>query len=102
MAIKDTVKNIKRSQIKTNTQRVAHRLLTADGEWVSRSRLDTIPSVAARIRDLRKDQFGAFQVECKTNTALGRKTKTGERVYYYRIDPTSVTEVQVKKVFKLV
>jgi hypothetical protein len=97
--ITSEIKKIKRTQLTNNTQRVARAILSAGGKWVSRTKMNNVPSAAARVRDLRKVQFGAFNVECKTSTALGRKTKT--RTYYYRIDPENVTNDQLVKLFKI-
>ena len=102
MDIQKAIKNIKSYQLTSNTQRVALKLLAADGQWVSRNEIAgrNIQSVAARIRDLRKKQFGNFQVDCRSAGQLGkRNTKKGS--FYYRIAPRTVTTKQVSKVFKL-
>lgn len=80
-----------------NTQKVGLRLLSADGEWVSRSQLSRIPSATARVRDLRKDQFGAFQVECRSSDDL--KKKTAKKTFYYKINTNRVTKKQLDKLF---
>jgi hypothetical protein len=102
MDLKRVVNNVKRTSLTNNTQRVAHKLLSAEGQWLSRSQIagKGITSVAARIRDLRKNQFGNFRVDCKSATQLGRRaSKRG--VFYYRINPSTVTKKQVTKVFKI-
>jgi hypothetical protein len=102
MDIQKTIKNIKRNQLTSNTQRVAFKLLAADGKWLSRSDIagKSVSSVAARIRDLRKKQFGSFRVECRSASQLGkRNTKKGS--FYYRIAPRTVTTKQVSRVFRL-
>jgi len=95
--LKTTIKAVqKRSKITNNTQRVGVRLLTAEGEWIPRSRFKT-PSATARIRDLRKDEFGAFHVECKSSDALDRKSS--RHTFYYRINPNKVTRRQLETLF---
>ncbi|MCK9567829.1 hypothetical protein M0R72_02615 [Candidatus Pacearchaeota archaeon] len=84
-------------KITNNTQRVGIRLLSADGEWLPRSSLSRIPSATARVRDLRKDEFGSFKVECKSSTDLSRKTS--KRTFYYRINPNKVTQKQIQTLF---
>lgn len=84
-------------KITNNTQRVGIRLLSAEGEWLPRSSLSRIPSATARVRDLRKDEFGGFQVECKNSTDLARKTS--RRTFYYRINPNKVTRKQIQTLF---
>ena len=94
--LKTTIQAIQK-KITNNTQRVGIRLLTADGEWIPRSRLSRIPSATARVRDLRKDEFGGFQVECKSSDDLARKTS--RRTFYYRINPNKVTRKQIQTLF---
>ncbi len=56
-------------------------------------------SAAARVRDLRKTQFGKFRVECSSAASL---KKRGERnTYFYRIRPNTVTKRQVETVFRM-
>jgi hypothetical protein len=102
MDIKKAIKNISRNKLTSNTQRVALKLLSADGKWLSRGDIagKSITSVAARIRDLRKKQFGNFRVDCRSAGQLGKRaTKKGS--FYYRIPPRTVTTKQVSKVFRL-
>jgi hypothetical protein len=65
-------------------------------QWIPRSQLGKIPSAMARVRDLRKEQFGSFQVECKSSDDL--KKKTSKRTFYYRI-ANRVTKKQLEKLF---
>lgn len=94
--LKTTIKAAQK-KITNNTQRVGIRLLSADGEWLPRSSLTRIPSATARVRDLRKDEFGGFQVECKSSASLARKTS--KRTFYYRINPNKVTQKQIQTLF---
>jgi hypothetical protein len=95
--IKKAIQTIKSNKLRNNTQRVGLRLLTADGEWLPRSSLTKIPSGTARARDLRKDEFGGFPVECKSSEDL--KRKSSRRTFYYRINPNKVTRRQIDKLF---
>jgi hypothetical protein len=96
--LKTTIQAIQKT-ITNNTQRVGMRLLTAEGEWLPRSSLSRVPSATARIRDLRKEEFGGFQVECKSSDDLARKTS--KRTFYYRINPNKVTKKQLSILFPI-
>lgn len=87
-----TINQIKRSDITNNTQRAALKLLAADGQWVSRGQLNRIPSATARVRDLRKTEYGGFRVECKSSTDLGKRLS--KKTYYYRIVRPSQDQIQ--------
>lgn len=100
--IMKVVKQVNRRNLTNNTQRVLFALLTATTEWVPRTSL-RIPSVGARIRDLRKTQFGGFRVQCMTAAKLERKgvrNSTSTRQTFYRLDPASVTSSKVNRVFE--
>ncbi len=101
VSVKNLVARIDRRKLTNNTQRTLLSLLTAKTEWVSRSSI-RVNSVGARIRDLRKPEFGGFQVECASARELGRpvrKTK-GIRQTFYRLTPSSVTSAKVISVFE--
>lgn len=101
--MQDNVKNllakVNRRKLKNNTQKVLLKLLTAKTEWVSRVSL-RVPSVGSRLRDLRKPQFGSFQVDCASANKLGKRTQENRRPTYYRLNPSSVTLTKVSKVFE--
>lgn len=97
--IKKLLASVNRRKLRNNTQRVLFALLTAEGEWVSRSSI-RIPSVGARLRDLRKPQFGGFKVECVSASKLGKRIPENRRPTYYRVNPNSVTLSRVSKVFE--
>lgn len=101
--VKKVVSNIKRSNCTNNTQRVFLDLLRARTKsgWVARTAIN-VPSVGARIRDLRKEEFGSFDVECATASELNRSTTTDDtaRQTFYRVNPKSVTVDSVKTVFR--
>lgn len=96
--IKNMISKIDRRKLTNNTQRALLALLTATTEWVPRTSIN-VPSVGARLRDLRKTEFGQFQVQCKRPRQLERKTRTANQTFY-RLDPKSVTLKKVQKVFE--
>lgn len=100
MRIKNILSKINRRTLTNNTQRAALSLLQANGDWVSRKSLEkNISSVAARIRDLRKSQFGAFTVECSSASQLNKR---GDRTaYFYRIQPSKVSKSQMQAIFDI-
>lgn len=97
--VKNLLAKINRRKLRNNTQKALFALLTAKNEWVSLSSI-RIPSVGARLRDLRKPQFGGFQVECTSASKLGKRTQNKRRPTYYRVNPSSVTLPKVAKVFE--
>lgn len=97
--VKTLLASINRRKLRNNTQKVLFALLTAKNEWVSRTSLK-IPSVGARLRDLRKPQFGGFQVDCTSASKLGKRSQENRRPTYYRVNPSSVTLTKVAKVFE--
>jgi hypothetical protein len=101
------IQQIDKRKLSNNTQRALFALLTTDEEWVSRSSL-RIPSAAARLRDLRKDEFGAFDIECLSSTELSdlsrKQGKTSTRTRnprstFYRLNPRTVTISRIMRVF---
>jgi len=95
---RDIIRSIDRRQCSNNTQRVLYSMLTARDEWVPLSQI-RVESAAARLRDLRKPEFGNFKIECSTASQLG-KTGVNGRKTFYRLVPSSVTPAKVKQVFK--
>ncbi len=96
------VRKVDRRRLANNVQRVLFSLIKAEKDgWIPRTAL-RIPSVGARIRDLRKSEFGGFEVECKTPSDLnrcGRSVKTNRQTFY-RIVPRSVTVTRLSKALK--
>ncbi len=77
-----------------NTQRVALKLLEANGSWIESSDLRrAVPSATARVRDLRKSEFGSLAVECATAAELHKAG--GKNTFFYRINPRKLTVKQV-------
>ena len=97
--IRKLIATINRRQLKNNTQKALFTLLTSKTEWVNRNSV-RIPSAAARLRDLRKPQFGGFQVECASASMLKRRVADPKRTTYYRINPSSLTADRLAKAFK--
>jgi hypothetical protein len=99
--IERTVNRVNRRKLHNNTQRVLLSLLTANGGWVSRTAL-RVPSAASRIRDLRTEEFGGFEIECASATELERQVRTArtKNQTYYRLKPNSVRVGRLLKVFE--
>jgi hypothetical protein len=98
--IQNLVSKINKRRLTNNTQRALLALLTSKSEWVARTAM-RIPSIGARIRDLRKAQFGRFTVQCASANRLERRTRRNSaRQTFYRLDPNSVTAAKVARVFK--
>lgn len=91
------VRSLNRRTFTNNVQRVLHTLLIADGEWVSRTAF-RVPSAAARLRDLRKDEYGAFDVVCSSAFELDRNGSS--RTFYYRLNTGNMTLAQVREIFQ--
>ena len=80
-----------------NTQRVLMQLLNAEGEWVSRTSI-RVPSVGSRLRDLRKAEFGSFDIRCATAQELSKRANV--RATFYSIEPRTVTGTSVRQAFR--
>lgn len=95
--------NLKRSQLANNVQRVLLSLVMADSKdgWVPRTAL-RVPSASARVRDLRKSDFGGFKVECVSAQELNKASRSQQtnRQTYYRIVPSSVTVSSLRRALK--
>lgn len=90
-----------KTPVTNNTQRVARRLLRANGAWVGLRDLERCStSAAARVRDLRKKEYGGFRVDCESAYALN-KTNT-KSPSFYRILPSTITQKQLHKLFPTV
>lgn len=99
--VNQIVSNIDRRKLRNNTQRALFSLLNAEGEWVARTQI-RIPSVGSRLRDLRKEEFGGFDVQCVPASELNKtgSNRQTTRLTYYRLNPRSVTPGRVTKVFE--
>ena len=98
--VRTLLSRIDRSKLQTNTQKVLYRLLNSENEWISRSTIK-VPSVGSRLRDLRKEQYGAFEVECTTARKLRKRTRAAtNHPTFYRLKSSSVTCKKVASIFK--
>lgn len=102
-----SVLKIDRKQLRNNTQKAAYALLRAavsGNPWVPRTKL-RIPSAPARIRDLRKVEYGRFDVECVPANFMevtrGRKvtSKATSNQTYYRLFLDDNIEKSLKRLF---
>jgi hypothetical protein len=91
------VTKLNRRRFTNNTQRVLHTLLASRGEWIPRSTFRT-PSAGSRLRDLRKDRFGGFNVKCRSAASLG--LRGGRHSFYYQLPRNNVTISKLQKVFE--
>ncbi len=100
-SVRNIVNGISRRKLSNNTQKVLWSLLTTNSKdgWVSRTSL-SVPSASARVRDLRKSQFGGFRVECARPGDINRKSRNNVRQTFYRIVPSSVTPTALRTAFK--
>lgn len=99
-SVTNIISTINRRKLSSNTQKIALALLKAEGTWLSRNQLERIvPSATARVRDLRQERFGEFEVECEAAPLLNKRGSSKD--FYYRINPTTVSVDQVKSVFRV-
>jgi len=94
------VKKISRNTLATNTQRALYDLVTAlnegDGGWIPLKKF-RVSSAGARVRDLRKPQYGQFDIRCRSASRLDR---SGTRhTFYYKLAQRNLTVGQLRKVF---
>lgn len=99
--VAQVVKSIDRRKLRNNTQRALLSLLNAEGEWVARTSI-RVPSVSARLRDLRKPEFGGFDVECVSASELnpGSVSRRNRYQTFYRLNPRSVTVERLERIFE--
>lgn len=74
----------------SNTQKVGYQLLAADGAWVKAKDLG-IANAGSRVRDLRKEAFGQFRVDCVV--------EGGDTLY--RIPKRAVRAAQIRQLFRV-
>jgi hypothetical protein len=100
---REVVSGVNRRRLTNNTQRVLLSLVKAasNGGWVARTAI-RVPSVGARIRDLRKLEFGGFRVECASASDLNRNrpSTVTARQTFYRIVPKTVTVSALQQALK--
>lgn len=99
-SVRNFVTNLNKKTFTNNVQRVLYQLLTAvdntNGGWV---RLDktSIPSAEARARDLRKGQYGEFNVFCRRATDF--PFSGGSQTHYYKLGQRNLTIGKLRTVF---
>ena len=98
--VREVLSKVNRRRLRNNTQKVLFSL-AKNGGWVARTAL-RVPSVGSRIRDLRKEQFGGFAVECATPAAVNRSGASvlTKRQTFYRIVPRTITLSALRRVLK--
>jgi hypothetical protein len=96
ITIKQYVRSLNRRKFTKNVQRVLFALLINDTNTVSRGSL-RVPSATSRLRDLRKDQYGSFDITCLSSTDLNR---TGTPTTFYHLNTNNITLTQLRRVFE--
>jgi len=91
--------NLKTVNITNKSQKVGLRLLRAEGKWLSKAQLNVVGNDPTPfIRDLRKESYGSFQVECKSAAELNKRG--GNNKFFYRIPTKSVTTTKLRTLFR--
>jgi hypothetical protein len=91
------VSSVDSRRIRNNTQRVLLALLRAEGDWVPRTSV-RVRNATSRMRELRRSEYGGFDVQVATASELGRPG--GSRRTYYRINPRTITADRVAVVMR--
>jgi hypothetical protein len=97
--IANYITGLNRRNFTNNTQRALHVLLMASLNgtgWVSRGSV-RVASAPARIRDLRKADYGQFEIQCASSFQLGRTG--GTRTTFYKINTQGISLAQLRTVF---
>lgn len=98
--IQNLINQVDRKNL-TNAQKALIRLLKAEGDWVARTQIQ-VPSAGARLRDLRKEQYGSFDVRCSSAQKLDRprisRGQNSNIITYYRINLRTATVNKVKEI----
>jgi hypothetical protein len=98
--IKDFVNSLDRRNFTNNVQRVLHTLLLASisgKEWVSTKSFRT-RSAAARLRDLRKTEYGEFGIDCRQASDINRNGT--QYTFFYRIKHDGLTLTKLRRIFQ--
>jgi len=91
------VSSVDSRRIRNNTQRVLLALLRAEGEWVPRTTV-RVANATSRMRELRRPEYGGFDVQVATASELGRPG--GARRTYYRLNPRTITSDRIVTVLR--
>jgi hypothetical protein len=98
-SVRNFVGNLNKKTFTNNVQRVLYHLLTAEGDWVRLDRTN-IPSSEARARDLRKSQYGEFNIFCRSANDLHVVGATPTcKTHYYKLGQRNLTIGKLKTVF---
>ena len=98
-SVRNFVNKLESSNFTNNNQRVLYQLLTelkSGNGWIVNDRFD-VKSAGSRIRDLRKYQFGGFDILCRSAKKLGA-TGYGQ-TYYYKLAQRNLTIGKLKVIF---
>lgn len=98
--IREFVTSLDRKSFTNNVQRVMHTLLLASisgKEWISTKSFRT-RSAAARLRDLRKEEYGGFDVRCKQASEIERNGS--QYTYFYSVGASGLTLTKLRKLFQ--
>ena len=91
------VSSVDSRKLRNNTQRVLVALLRAEGDWIPRSNV-RVANATSRMRELRRPEYGGFDVQVATAAELGRPG--GSRRTYYRLNPRTVTAERIASVLQ--
>lgn len=98
--VRNFVNTLDKKTFTNNTQRVLFQLLKAvDGPtdgWVVLDKF-LVGSPGSRLRDLRKVQFGGFNILCRSASRVGKSGRG--QTYYYKLGQRNLTVGKLKKVF---
>jgi len=92
----DFLNDLNPRRFTNNTQKALYKLLTSSDGWVKLSEL-RVPSPASRIRDLRKEKFGGFEINCRSAAELDKRGD--QHTFYYKINQRNLTVGKVRRVF---
>ena len=87
-SVRRYVERLNTRRFTNNVQRVLYTLLNKGGEWVDTGTF-RVNSADSRLRDLRKNEYGRFNVVCRRQ----------EDTTQYRIVVRDLTVAQLREVF---
>lgn len=99
--VRNYVNSLNTRNFTNNNQRVLYTLVSSidegDGGWVSLNKF-RVNSTGSRIRDLRKSEYGGFDVLCRSASKLERRG--GQHTFYYKLGQRNLTVAKLRRVFK--
>lgn len=94
------INGLDKKSFTNNTQKALYTLLSSlednDG-WVPLSKF-RVNSAGSRIRDLRKNDYGGFNVVCRSASKLDRRGN--KNTFYYKLIQKNVTVTKLKNIFE--